>query len=388
MSPTVGKDRFGHGFGVGESNTFRYGRRPMTRTNLHEIELAARGNLVGPAWDYYASGAEDEWTLRENRAAFGRISLHYRVLVDVRVRRLETTVLGERLSMPVIVAPTAFHRLAHPEGELATARAAGRAGALMIVSTLSTTRIEEIAGATRAPLWFQLYVYKDRGATRALVERVEAAGCRALVLTVDAPVLGRRERDMRNQFQLPDGLRVENLLASGFAEVPLAPGESGLAAYFATLLDAGLTWKDLEWLRSITRLPVLVKGIVRPDDAVRALDHGASGIVVSNHGGRQLDTSPATIDVLEPIVRAVSGRAEVLVDGGIRRGTDVLKALALGAKAALIGRPVLWGLAAGGESGVSEVFDILRDELDRDLALLGCSDVADVTRDFVVTPAG
>jgi 4-hydroxymandelate oxidase len=235
-------------------------------------------------------------------------------------------------------------------------------------------------------LWFQLYVYKDRGATRALVERVEAAGCGALVLTVDAPVLGRRERDMRNQFRLPEGLRVENLNASGFGELPGVAAESGLAAYFATLLDAGLTWRDLDWLRSITRLPVLVKGIVRPDDAVRAVDHGASAVVVSNHGGRQLDTSPATIDVLEGIATAVAGRTEVLVDGGVRRGTDVLKALALGAKAVLVGRPVLWGLAVGGESGVVEVFDILRDELDRSLALLGCADVADVTRDLVAPP--
>jgi 4-hydroxymandelate oxidase len=255
----------------------------------------------------------------------------------------------------------------------------------MTVSTLSTTSVEDIARASAGPLWFQLYVYKDRGATRALVERVEAAGCRALVLTVDAPVLGRRERDMRNQFRLPDGLRVENVNASGFGELPGVEAESGLAAYFATLLDAGLTWRDVDWLRTVTRVPVLVKGIVRPDDAVRAVDHGASAVVVSNHGGRQLDTAPATIEVLEDVVEAVAGRAEVLVDGGVRRGTDVLKALALGARAVLIGRPILWGLAVGGEEGVIEVFDILRDELDRSLALLGCADVKDVTRDLVVT---
>jgi 4-hydroxymandelate oxidase len=358
----------------------------VARVNLFDVESDARALLRGASWDYYASGAEDEVTLRANRAAFERISLKYKVLVDVRTRRLETTVLGERLALPVIVAPTAFHRLAHPDGELATVRAAGRVGTVMTVSTLSTTSVEDVARASTGPLWFQLYVYRDRGATRALVERVEAAGCRALVLTVDAPVLGRRERDMRNQFRLPEGLRVENLHASGLGELPGAAAESGLAAYFATLLDAGLTWGDVDWLRSITRLPVLVKGIVRADDAVRAVEHGASAIVVSNHGGRQLDTSPATIDVLEEITTAVAGRTEVLVDGGVRRGTDVLKALALGAKAVLLGRPVLWGLAVAGESGVVEVFDILRDELDRSLALLGCADVADVTRDLVTLP--
>lgn len=358
----------------------------MTRVNLFDMEVAARASLGTAAWDYYASGAEDEVTLRENRAAFERISLHYRVLVDVRERRLSTTVLGEAVALPVLVAPTAFHRMAHPDGEIATARAAAAAGTAMILSTLSTTAVEDVARASRAPLWFQLYVYKDRGATRALVERVEAAGCRALVLTVDAPVLGRRERDMRNQFRLPDGLRVENLTVSGLGELPSATSESGLAAYFATMLDAGLTWRDVDWLRSITKLPVVLKGIVRPDDAVRAVDHGAAAVVVSNHGGRQLDTSPATIEVLEPVVRAVAGRAQVLLDGGIRRGTDVLKALALGARAVLVGRPVLWGLAVGGENGVREVLDILRDELDRDLAMIGCASVADVTRDLIAVP--
>jgi len=356
----------------------------MKRVNLLEIEAAAEKKLSRAAWDYYASGAEDEVTLSENRVAFERLSLHYRVLVDVRERRLATTVLGERLSMPVLVAPTAFHRMAHPDGELATARAAAAVGTAMILSTLSTTAVEDVVSVSGAPTWFQLYVYKYRGATRALVERVEAAGCKALVLTVDAPVLGRRERDMKNEFSLPDGLSVENLLGSGFGDLPRSSDESGLAAYFSTLLDAGLTWQDVGWLRSITKLPVLVKGIVRPDDAVRAVDRGAAAVIVSNHGGRQLDTSPATIDVLEGIARAVSGRAEVLLDGGVRRGTDVLKALALGARAVLIGRPILWGLAVGGEQGVREVFAILRDEIDRGLALLGCADVRDVTRDLVV----
>jgi 4-hydroxymandelate oxidase len=305
------------------------------------------------------------------------------VLVDVASRDTSTTVLGARLAMPVIVAPTAFHRLACPEGELATARAASRAGTVMTLSSLSNTRVEEVCAAASGPVWFQLYVYRDRGATEALVARAEAAGARALVVTVDAPVLGRRERDVRNRFHLPPGLSVVNMSAEGHGGVDEQLDDSGLAAYVATKLDPSLTWKDVVWLRSITRLPLLVKGLVRPDDALRAVDHGASGIVVSNHGGRQLDGSPATASVLGAIADAVQGRIEVLVDGGVRRGTDVLRALALGARAVLVGRPILWGLAVAGEEGAFGVLDTLREELDQALALAGCARVADVTRELV-----
>ncbi|MCA9637921.1 MAG: alpha-hydroxy-acid oxidizing protein, partial [Myxococcales bacterium] len=336
---------------------------------------------------YYQSGARDELTLRANRAAYERVALHYRVLVDVSRRNTRTTVLGTPVALPVLVAPTAFHRLAHPEGELATARAAGQAGTIMILSTLSTTDMEAVVAAATGPVWFQLYVYRDRGATEALVRRVEAAGCRALVLTVDAPLLGKREADVRNGFRVPPGLTIENIQAEGAGAMPAAAGGSGLAAYFADLLDPALTWETVEWLRSITALPVLIKGVVRADDAARAAERGVAGIVVSNHGGRQLDTSPATIDVLGPIADAVDGRAELLLDGGVRRGTDVIKALALGAKAALIGRPVLWGLGAGGEAGVAEVLGLLRREIDLAMALCGCPEVAAVTRDLVAPPS-
>ncbi len=351
--------------------------------NLADLERLAREALSPMAFDYYASGALDEVTLGENEAAWRRLRLHYRVLVDVRQRSLATTVLGADVTLPVLVAPTAFQRLAHPEGEVATARAAGAAGTIMVLSTLATSSIEEVVAAASGPVWFQLYVYRDRAATEALVQRAEAAGCQALVLTVDAPLLGRRERDVRNRFALPQGLEVKNLLAAGYAELSATAADSGLATYVASLLDPGLTWDDLAWLRSITRLPVLVKGVVRPDDAVRAVEHGAAGVVVSNHGGRQLDTAPATADVLAPIADAVAGRAELLVDGGIRRGGDVLKALALGARAVLVGRPVLWGLAVGGEAGVRQALDLLRDELDLALALCGCRSVAEATRDLL-----
>jgi 4-hydroxymandelate oxidase len=357
----------------------------MEAINLFDLEAAARELIPGEAWDYYASGAADEVTLRANRAAWERVSIAYRVLVDVSRRDLTTAVLGQPVALPILVAPTAFQRLATPEGERATARAAGAAGTVMILSTLSNTPVEEVVAAATGPVWFQLYVYRDRQATEGLVRRAEAAGCRALVLTVDAPLLGRRERDVRNRFQLPPGLSVANLLPEGYGDLPAA-ADSGLAAYVATLLDPSLSWKDVAWLRSLTDLPLLVKGIVRPDDALRAADAGAAGLVVSNHGGRQLDTSPATLDVLPEIADALTAQGhdlEVLIDGGVRRGTDVLKALALGAKAVLVGRPILWGLATGGADGATQVLRILRDELDLAMALAGAPTLADITRDLV-----
>jgi 4-hydroxymandelate oxidase len=350
---------------------------PLGALNLRELEELARQKLSEMAYGYYASGALEGRTLRANEEAWARLALHHRVLVDVSSRDLSTTVLGTPVSMPVLVAPTAFHALACPEGELATVRAAVGAGTVMCLSSLSNTALEEVCAAatSSAPgsVWFQLYVYRDRAATAALVARAEAAGAGAIVLTVDAPVLGRRERDVRSEFHLPEGLRIENMSAlEGHGEVTLRTASSGLAAYFAEKLDPSLTWKDVEWLRSLTRLPVVVKGIVRPDDAERAVDHGASGIVVSNHGGRQLDGSPATATVLGPIADAVQDRIEILVDGGVRRGTDVLRALALGARAVLVGRPILWGLATAGEAGARAVLETFREELDQAMALSGC----------------
>jgi len=350
-----------------------------------DYERGARDALDPKARDYYASGARDEITLAENRAAFRRIRLRYRVLRDVSERDAGLRLLGHELEFPVVVAPTAFHKLAHPEGERATARAAGGAGSLMILSTLSTTPVEEVAeaaGEAGAPLWFQLYVYRDREATESLVRRAEAAGCEALVLTVDAPVLGTRERDVRNRFRLPDGLRIENLGGSK-AQLPAKAGESGLGAYVDELMDPSLRWADLEWLTGLSELPVLVKGIVHPADARLAVSHGAAGIVVSNHGGRQLDTAPATIDALPAVVHAVEGRIPVLLDGGVRRGTDVVKALALGADAVAVGRPVLWGLAVEGSAGARRVLEILRDELDEAMALCGAPALADLGPDLI-----
>jgi 4-hydroxymandelate oxidase len=350
--------------------------------NLMELEALAKARLPAIAYDYFASGADDELTLRRNREAFGELELHPRVMVDVSRCSTATTVLGTALEWPVLIAPMAFQRMAHPDGEVATARAAAAAGSAMVVSTLATTRIEDVIAASAAPVWFQLYLYKDRHASRELVARAEAAGATALVLTVDAPRLGRRERDVRNRFTVPAPLRAENVHGVG-GGLDRPADDSGLAAYFYSLIDPALGWDDVGWLRSITRLPILLKGVLRPDDAARAVAAGAHGLVVSNHGGRQLDTAPAAIDVLPRIAEAVDGRAELLLDGGVRRGTDVVKALALGAKAVLVGRPILWGLALGGEAGATEVLAMLRRELELAMALCGCPTVGSISADLV-----
>lgn len=351
--------------------------------NISDLEEAAKRVLSKMAYDYYSSGANDEISLRENCEAYKRIKLLPRMLVDVSQRRLATTVLADQISMPIMIAPTAMQRLAHKDGELAMCRAAGRAGTVMVLSTLATSSIEEVADVSNGPIWFQLYVYKDREITASLVRRAEAAGYTAIVLTVDSPHLGQRERDVRNKFQLPDGLSIKNLAAAGLESFPVDGHGSALAAYIASLYDTSLTWNDVEWLRSITKLPVLVKGILRADDARRAIEYGASGIIVSNHGGRQLDTVPATIEVLPAIADACAGKTELLVDGGIRRGTDVLKALAYGARAVLIGRPALWGLSVAGDEGVTFVLETLRRELDLAMMLSGCPDVNKVPRDLI-----
>ncbi len=346
--------------------------------NLFEFEESARRAISQMAFDYYASGANDEITLKENRRAYERIVLYPRMLRDVSTRSMSVNIFGDEIKMPLLIAPMAFQKMAHKDGEIATAKAAAEAGTIMTLSTLSSYSIEEVAASTTASLWFQLYVYRDRGLTASLVERAEQAGCKALVFTVDSPILGRREKDVRNGMCLPDNITAANLAQAGVDALPGKIGDSGLAHYILSLYDQSLSWKDVEWLRSITKLPVLVKGILRADDAELAVKHGAAGIIVSNHGGRQLDTSPATVDVLAKIANAVEGRCELFVDGGIRRGTDILKALALGAKAVLLGRPVLWGLASGGTEGVLKVLDLIKSEFDLAMALSGCRDLAEI----------
>ena len=342
----------------------------MAPLDLNDLEDLARQALSEMTWGYYRSGARSEQTLRANREAWARHELAYRVLVDVSERSLRTTVLGRAIDAPILTAPTAFHRLAHPDGELATARGTP---SVMCLSTLSTTAVEEVVEAATGAVWFQLYVYRDRGAARALVERVAAAGCEALVVTVDAPVIGLRKADVRNRFHLPEGLTMPNV----GVDLPPVNG-SALQEHFVSLLDQSLGWKDLDWLASVSDLPVLIKGVVRADDARRALDHGVAGVVVSNHGGRQLDGAIPTARALPAIAEEVGDRLEVYVDGGLRRGVDVLRALALGARAVFVGRPVLWGLAWDGAAGVRWVHDTLRAELDEAMALSGCPTTSSV----------
>ena len=353
-------------------------------TNLLELEDMARAKVPRAIFDYIAGGAEDEVTLRRNREAFGRWALRPRVLRDVRKRDTKTVLLGERVSMPVCVAPTSFHALVHPEGEVATARGSAAAETILIASTVSTKPLEEIAAAADAPRWFQLYVYKDRAVTEELVNREVKAGYKALCLTADTPVLGRRERDERNAFTLPPGFGIANLKPAGLDGMPEVEQGSAFAQYVTDLLDSSLTWDDVDWLKSISPLPLVVKGIMTAEDAVLAVDHGIAGIVVSNHGGRQLDSTLGSLDALPEVVAAVRGRIEVYLDGGIRRGTDVLKALALGAKAVFVGRPVLWGLALGGADGVRAVLDELRTELDTAMALAGCAALKDIESSLVL----
>lgn len=355
----------------------------FTFTNLLELEEMARARLTKATFDYIAGGADDEVSLGRNREAFGRWALRPRAMRDVANVDVSTSVLGQRVSMPVLIAPTSFHRLVHPQGELATARGSAEARTVMIVSTIATTPLEEIASYVPGPRWFQLYVYKDRKVTENLVHRAAAAGYSAICLTVDTPRLGRREKDERNRFTLPAGLSIANLKPAGLDALEPTAAGSSFPRYVHDLLDASVTWSDVRWLQSISALPVIIKGIMTAEDAAMAVDCELDGIVVSNHGGRQLDSTLGTIDALPEVVAAVGGRMEVFMDGGVRRGTDVLKALALGARAVLLGRPILWSLALGGADGVRAVLEHLRGELELAMALAGCTSLVDIEASLV-----
>ncbi|CAN1227265.1 Glycolate oxidase 3 [Linum grandiflorum] len=331
-------------------------------TNVMEYEEIARQKLPKMVYDYYASGAEDQWTLKENRNAFSRILFRPRILVDVSKIDMATTVLGFNISMPIMIAPTAMQKMAHPDGEYATARAASAAGTIMTLSTMATSSIEEVASTGPGIRFFQLYVCKDRNVVTQLVKRAERAGFKAIVLTVDTPRLGRREADIKNRF-------VNHKPTPQFT-IPLP------CLYVA---------QDVKWLQSITSLPILVKGVLTAEDTRLAVENGAAGIIVSNHGARQLDYVPATITALEEVVKAAQGRVPVFLDGGVRRGTDVFKALALGACGVFIGRPVVFGLAADGEGGVRKVLKMLRDELELTMALSGCTSLERISRNHIVT---
>jgi 4-hydroxymandelate oxidase len=342
---------------------------------LSDYETAARQRIPHIFWEFYNGSAADELTMRWNIEAYQRMRLRPRVLVDVSSLDTRVTLFGHQHAFPILLAPTAYQRLAHPDGEIATARGANTAGATMVLSTSSTTAVEDIARTVKNPLWFQLYVQRDRGFTRELVQRAEAAGCEALCLTVDTPVAGVRNREDRVDFRLPPGFELPNLRGLKVNGVEVSNSGTGHLpmgnSIYNAITDPSLAWKDVEWLTSFVKIPLLLKGVLNPDDADHALKSGASGLIVSNHGARNLDTVPPTIEVLPLIAEKVSGRVPLLVDGGVRRGTDVLKALAWGASAVLIGRPYVYGLAVAGEDGVARVVDILQREFKMAMALTG-----------------
>ncbi len=352
--------------------------------NLTQLKDMARQNVTKQAYDYVAGGAGDEQTLSGNRNAYGNWELIHRVLEDVSDRDCSTTVLGQSIDFPVVVAPTAFHCLMHESGETATARGTAEAGTLFTASTLATKSLEAIAQVSDSPKWFQLYIYRDRELTENLVERAENAGYQALVLTVDSPVWGKRERDIENGFTLPDHLGLANFENLEQEQLPdEGSGVNGLAEYVSNQLDPSLTWEDVEWLADLTDLPLIVKGLVHAEDARKARDHGCAGVVVSNHGGRQLDAGIPTVEALPKVANAVGDDLEVFLDGGIRRGTDVLTALALGAQAVLVGRPVLWSLAVDGQSGVTQALNLLQNEFDNAMALCGSSSPREIDQKVI-----
>jgi isopentenyl diphosphate isomerase/L-lactate dehydrogenase-like FMN-dependent dehydrogenase len=349
----------------------------VTALNVWDYERLAEEQLDEASFGYFAGGAGDEHAVRANVEAFNAWRLRPRVLVDVGEVTTATTVLGAQLAMPIIAAPVAYQRMAHPEGELAVARGAAAAGTLMCLSSFATASPADVGEAAEGARWFQLYWHPDREVTKEMLAQAREAGFAAVVLTVDLPVLGPRERDLRTGFTLHPDYRME-VYASALGDLGVVT-----PAIAAQLVDPRLTWRDLEWLHEHAGLPVIAKGILTAEDAVLAAKHGCDAVVVSNHGGRQLDRAVASLDALPEVTDAVGDRVEVLLDGGIRRGTDVAIALALGARAVLIGRPVIWGLAVRGADGVEHVFQLLRDELLLALALLGCASPDAVGRSHV-----
>ncbi|KAL3330003.1 hypothetical protein AABB24_034054 [Solanum stoloniferum] len=372
-------------YDITQRNTALMPHKMESVTNVMEYEILAKERLPKMIYDYYASGAEDQWTLQENRNAFSRILFRPRILVDVSNIDTTTSVLGFKISMPIMVAPTAMQKMAHPEGEYATARATSAAGTIMTLSSWGTSSVEEVASTGPGIRFFQLYVYKDRNVVMQLVKRAERAGFKAIALTVDTPRLGRREADIKNRFVLPPNLSLKNFEGLDLGKIDKTD-DSGLASYVAGQVDRSLSWKDVKWLQTITHLQILLKGVLTAEDARLAVESGAAGIIVSNHGARQLDYAPATVMALEEVVKAVQGRLPVFLDGGIRRGTDVFKALALGASGVFIGRPVVFSLAVDGEAGVRKVLQMLHDEFELTMALSGCRSIKEISRSHITTP--
>ncbi|KAJ2784940.1 Hydroxyacid oxidase 1 [Coemansia interrupta] len=364
---------------------------------IKDLEHIAKGVMPSGAWGYYDSGANDEQTKYDNMSAFDSYRLHPRMLRDVSTISTETTVLGKKVRTPLGVAPCAMHKLAHSDGEAATSRAASKNGSIMILSTYSTTSMEKVIaqGDGSTQYWMQLYVYQDRKVSEELVRRAEKAGFSALVLTVDAPMLGRRLVDARNKFNPPSHLRLENFMdpevvnnADGYVSDLARSASETFGATFGANGDQSLSWENgISWLKSITGLPIIVKGIMTAEDTQLAIAHGCAGVIVSNHGGRQLDGALATIDALPQVVEAAGDKIEVYMDGGVRRGSDIFKALALGARAVFVARPVLWGLAYKGDKGAYLALDLLQKELELAMMLSGTRNIAEIDESYVYQPA-
>jgi 4-hydroxymandelate oxidase len=348
-----------------------------TLQNLDEFEELAKAHLPLMAYEYLAAGVADEWTARENRAAFERLRLRQRVGIDVSRIDTTSTLFGRTHDFPILLAPCGFQKLFHPEGESAVVAGANRAGATFVTATFASISLEQTAAQSQAPLWFQLYIQPDRNFTRDLVERVEVAGYEALVVTLDVPVNGPRYRELRAGFRLPPGVERVNLEPLGEVARKASHRPHGRQIY-SGVRAPDVTWNDIAWIKSFAGIPVIVKGILEPEDAAIAIENGADGIYVSNHGGRSVDGLPASIDALPGVAERVTGKVPVLFDGGIRRGTDVFKALALGASAVLIGRPYLFALAAAGDAGVARAIEILRTELEMTMGLLGVTSLRDI----------
>ena len=354
--------------------------------NIKEFEEQAAGVMSRETYEFFVGGAGDEQSIRENVEAFARIFLRPRVLNNVKTVAPECSLFGKNLALPIIAAPMAFQQLAHPDGELAMGRAAASAKIGFTLSLNATKSIEDVAKAApdlaHLVNWFQLYVLEDRGLTKEIIQRAEAAGFNGLVVTVDRPVRGKRDRDIKNQFHIPANIR-SGILKGGFAAGNTPQGGNFSGSNSSPTIDPSLSWKDLEWLRSNSKLKLILKGVLHPDDANRAVAAGVDGIIVSNHGARNLDGVIPPIEALEPIVQAVQGRLEIVVDSGIRRGTDIIKCLARGAKAVMLGRPLLWGLAAGGQDGVAKVLSIIEEEFRIAMALTGNAKLSDIKHDLL-----
>jgi isopentenyl diphosphate isomerase/L-lactate dehydrogenase-like FMN-dependent dehydrogenase len=361
-----------------------FGYQCKTNTSLcvNDLEKEARQKLPNAVFDFFAGGSGEEITLKENMLQFDRIKLMPRVLKEITSCEVSSKILGQEFSFPLLIAPMAFQKLAHELGEIAVAKAASEHDILMTVSTLSTTTFADIKSVSTSPPWLQIYIYKDREITKNLIKSASDLGYKAIMLTVDVPFYSKRPRELKTPIEIPSSLYMVNLINAGLELKNISP--SLIPQYLASLLSSNISWKDIDWLRSITSLPIILKGILHPEDIQIAIENSIEGVILSNHGGRQLDTAITSLESLQLVKDDLKEKIEIIVDGGVRKGIDILKALALGAKGVMIGRPIIWGLAVNGEKGVSAVINNLKEELILAMALTGCSSIKDINENILL----